>query len=136
MSAQIVFFLPRRLLTDVVQSFGDDLESLGYMLIYFFSGSLPWSGLKIASEEEKSEVILQKKKTISTQDLCEGLPGEFVAYFDYIRSLPFNDKPDYSFLRKSFHDLFTREGFEYDNVYDWVIVMYLQGKENEPTVSS
>ncbi|KAL8690989.1 MAG: hypothetical protein Q9224_004275 [Gallowayella concinna] len=126
-----------RLLTNAVQSFRDDLESLGYMLVYFISGTLPWAGLKVANKEEKSEMILKHKKTIRTHDLCEGLPEEFVAYFDYIRSLPFNEKPDYSFLRKSFHDLFTREGFEYDNVYDWTILKYLIAKENnDPILSS
>ncbi|KAL8813444.1 MAG: hypothetical protein Q9223_000230 [Gallowayella weberi] len=114
----------------VAQCFGDDLESLGYILVYFLSGSLPWSDFKVADKKEKAEMILKQKRAISTHDLCEGLPMEFAAYFDYIRSLPFNEKPDYAFLRKSFHDLFTREGFEYDNVYDWTILKFLIAKEN------
>ncbi|KAL8808338.1 MAG: hypothetical protein Q9182_000158 [Xanthomendoza sp. 2 TL-2023] len=118
----------------VAQCFGDDLESLGYMLVYFISGSLPWSGLKIKDKKEEAEMILKQKRAISTHDLCEGLPMEFVSYFDYIRSLPFNEKPDYAFLRKNFHKLFTREGFEYDNVYDWTILKYLIAKENNDPV--
>lgn len=35
---------------------------------------------------------------------------EFVTYFQYCRSLRFDDKPDYSYLRKMFRDLFAREG--------------------------
>lgn len=118
-------FVSFRLLTFKVQHFCDDLESLGYMLIYFILGSLPWKGLKAANKKEEAEMILERKRTISTQDLCKGLPQEFAAYFDYIRSLPQKAKPDYSFLRKRFRDLFTREGFEYDNVYDWTILKYL-----------
>ena len=44
------------------------------------------------------------------QVLCKGFPSEFVIYFQYCRSLRFDDKPDYSYLRKLFRDLFQREG--------------------------
>lgn len=44
------------------------------------------------------------------QVLCKGYPMEFVTYFQYCRSLRFDDKPDYSYLRKMFRDLFAREG--------------------------
>ncbi|KAL8773208.1 MAG: hypothetical protein Q9209_001884 [Squamulea sp. 1 TL-2023] len=109
----------------VMQSYCDDLESLGYMLVHFMLGSLPWKGLKAANKKEKAAMILERKRAISTQDLCEGLPKEFRAYFDYTRALPADEKPNYSFLRKNFQDLFVREGFEYDNVYDWTILKYL-----------
>lgn len=42
--------------------------------------------------------------------LCKGFPPEFITYFHYVRSLRFDDKPDYSYLRKMFRDLFGREG--------------------------
>ena len=42
--------------------------------------------------------------------LCKGYPMEFVTYFQYCRSLRFDDKPDFSYLRKMFRDLFAREG--------------------------
>ena len=117
-----------------MQHFCDDLESLGYMLIYFIAGSLPWEDLKAANKQENAEMILAKKKTISTQDLCKGLPQEFAAYFGYIRSLPRNAKPDHSFLRKIFQDLFKREGFEYDDVYDWTVLKYLLANQDTYTV--
>ena len=118
-------FVDCSLLMIKVQHFCDDLESLGYMLIYFIRGSLPWKGLKATNKNEVAEMVLERKRTISTKELCQELPQEFASYFDYLRSLPSNAKPDYSFLRKSFRDLFTREGFEYDNVYDWTILKYL-----------
>jgi hypothetical protein len=46
----------------------------------------------------------------SFDTLCKGFPPEFVQYFQYVRSLRFDDKPDYSFLRRMFRDLFAREG--------------------------
>jgi hypothetical protein len=50
-----------------------------------------------------------------------GLPEEFAAYMHYCRKLKFEDRPDYAYLRKLFKDLFYREGFEYDYVFDWMI---------------
>ncbi|KAF3354155.1 hypothetical protein VdG1_07620 [Verticillium dahliae VDG1] len=32
--------------------------------------------------------------------------------------------PDYSYLRKLFRDLFVREGFQYDYVFDWTVYKY------------
>lgn len=55
---------------------------------------------------------------MNTEELCKGLPKEFAVYFDYIRSLDFGKEPKYSYLRKIFRDLFVREGFDYDHVYD------------------
>jgi len=42
--------------------------------------------------------------------LCKSYPPEFVSYFQYCRSLRFEDKPDYSYLKRLFRDLFIREG--------------------------
>lgn len=60
---------------------------------------------------------------------CRGLPREFMAYFDHIHSSSFNDTPKYSYLRRIFHDLFIRKGFEYDHVVDWTILEYLRATQ-------
>lgn len=95
------------------------------MLLYFLRGCLPWQGLEAINQKQKEELILDAKQTINTGDLCNGLPGEFRTYFDHIRSLGFDDKPKYSYLRKIFSNLFIREGFDYDNVFDWTILKYM-----------
>ena len=99
------------------------------MLLYFLRGSLPWQGLTATDQMQKEELILEEKRRINTEDLCEDLPQEFAVYFDYIRSLKFDEKPKYFYLRKIFRDLFVREGFDYDHVYDWTILEYLRSKE-------
>ncbi|KGQ09555.1 Casein kinase I isoform delta [Beauveria bassiana D1-5] len=101
------------------QSWGDDLESLGYVLLYFARGSLPWQGLKAATEEQKNELIKQEKLNMPVTKLCEGLPGEFAAYVSYTRSLRFKDRPDYAYLRRLFRNTFSSRGFKYDNIFDW-----------------
>ncbi|KAJ3216520.1 serine/threonine protein kinase [Clydaea vesicula] len=114
----------------VEQSRRDDLESLGYVLMYFCRGSLPWQGLKAATKKQKYDRIMEKKMTTPTEILCRGYPNEFAIYLNYSRSLRFDDKPDYNYLRKLFRDLFIREGYHYDYVFDWTVVKYQQeGKE-------
>lgn len=94
----------------IEQSRRDDIESLGYVLMYFLRGSLPWQGLKAATKKQKYERISEKKMSTHVEVLCKGFPQEFITYFQYCRSLRFDDKPDYSYLRKLFRDLFVREG--------------------------
>ena len=78
---------------------------------------------------------MEEKRKINTEDLCEDLPREFTVYFDYIRSLDFDEKPKYSYLRKIFSHLFVREGFDYDHVYNWTILEYLRSKELQGEMS-
>ncbi|KAL4921000.1 putative casein kinase I [Aspergillus aurantiobrunneus] len=108
----------------VEQSRRDDMESLGYVMLYFCRGTLPWQGLKAATKKQKYDRIMEKKMTTPTEVLCRGFPNEFSIYLNYTRSLRFDDKPDYSYLRKIFRDLFVRESFQYDYVFDWTVYKY------------
>jgi len=108
----------------IEQSRRDDLESLGYVLMYFNRGSLPWQGLRAANKKQKYETISEKKMSTPVEQLCKGFPQEFSTYLNYVRALRFDDKPDYGYLRKLFRDLFIREGFQYDYVFDWTILKY------------
>lgn len=100
------------------------MESLGYVMLYLLCGSLPWQKIKATTNEQKLELILEMKEKISTSDLCNGLPKEFATYFDHVRSLKFGDKPRYTYLRRIFNNLFSRQGFEWDQVFDWTILKY------------
>ncbi|KAL1823919.1 hypothetical protein ACET3Z_010697 [Daucus carota] len=116
----------------IEQSRRDDLESLGYLLMYFLRGSLPWQGLKAGNKKKKYERISEKKVSTSIEALCGGYPAEFSSYFHYCRSLRFDDKPDYAYLKGIFRDLFIREGFQFDYVFDWTILKYQQAEISVP----
>ncbi|KAG5537925.1 hypothetical protein RHGRI_025125 [Rhododendron griersonianum] len=116
----------------IEQSRRDDLESLGYVLMYFLRGSLPWQGLKAGTKKQKYERISEKKVSTSIEVLCRGYPTEFASYFHYCRSLRFDDKPDYAYLKRIFRDLFIREGFQFDYVFDWTILKYQQSQLANP----
>ncbi|KAE9468008.1 hypothetical protein C3L33_00150, partial [Rhododendron williamsianum] len=103
----------------IEQSRRDDLESLGY-------------GLKAGTKKQKYERISEKKVSTSIEVLCRGYPTEFASYFHYCRSLRFDDKPDYAYLKRIFRDLFIREGFQFDYVFDWTILKYQQSQLANP----
>ncbi|XP_019719656.1 casein kinase I [Hippocampus comes] len=115
----------------IEQSRRDDLESLGYVLMYFNLGSLPWQGLKAATKRQKYERISEKKMSTPIEVLCKGYPSVFSTYLNLCRSLRFDDKPDYSYLRQLFRNLFHRQGFSYDYVFDWSMLKFGAGRTAE-----
>lgn len=104
----------------IEQSRRDDLESLGYILIYFLKGCFPWQGINAPNKQEKYQKIFESKITILPEILCEGLPSEFIIFLTYCRSLKFEDKPDYHFLKGLLRELFLQHGYEYNYCYDWM----------------
>ena len=50
---------------------------------------------------------------------CPVLTDEFATYLNFCRSLKFEDKPDYTYLKQLFRNLFHRLGYTYDYVFDW-----------------
>ncbi|KYM87089.1 Casein kinase I isoform epsilon [Atta colombica] len=118
----------------IEQSRRDDLESLGYVLMYFNRGSLPWQGLKAATKRQKYERISEKKMSTPVEELCKGYPVEFASYLRYCRDLRFEERPDYSHLRQLFRTLFHGQGFTYDYVFDWNMLKF--GNARQPTLPS
>lgn len=110
----------------IEQSRRDDLESLGYVFMYFLRGSLPWQGLRAGTKKQKYDKISEKKMLTSVEALCKSYPTEFISYFHYCRSLRFDDKPDYTYLKRLFRDLFIREAYQFDYIFDWTVLKYPQ----------
>lgn len=105
----------------IEQSRRDDLESLGFVLMYFLRGSLPWQGLAAKTKKEKYDRISAKKMSTPVEILCKNQPAEFATYLNYCRALRFEDKPDYNYLRRLFRELFHRKNYKNDYIFDWTV---------------
>ncbi|CBZ27730.1 putative casein kinase I [Leishmania mexicana MHOM/GT/2001/U1103] len=92
------------------QSRRDDLESIAFLLIYFLRGSLPWQGIQAKDQQIKTIKIGETKMATPLEELCKGMPKEFLTYCQYCRTLSFTQKPDYDSLRRLFRDLGKRLG--------------------------
>eukprot|EP00795_Rhopilema_esculentum_P012400 gene12400-3058_t len=103
----------------IEQSRRDDMESLGYVLMYFNRSTLPWQGLRAATKKQKYEKISEKKMSTPVEVLCKGFPTEFAMYLNYCRGLRFEEAPDYMYLRQLFRILFRTLNHQYDYVFDW-----------------
>ncbi|KAH8870320.1 Casein kinase I isoform alpha [Schistosoma japonicum] len=115
----------------IEQSRRDDLESLGYVLMYFNRGCLPWQGLRATTKRQKYERISEKKMSTPVEVLCKGYPAEFQMYLNYCRGLRFDETPDYMYLRQLFRILFRTMSHQFDYVFDWTIL-----KQRGPTGTS
>lgn len=106
----------------IEQSRRDDMESLGYVLMYFNRGNLPWQGLKAQTKKQKYDKISEKKMSTSVEVLSKGFPAEFAMYLNYCRGLRFEEAPDYMYLRQLFRILFRTLNYQYDYTFDWTML--------------
>jgi casein kinase 1 len=104
----------------IEQSRRDDLESLGYVLVYFLRGSLPWQNIKTRNVKEKYEKILERKVSYLPDELCKGMPAEIAQYLISCRQMDFHQKPDYEQMRLLFRGLMKNLGYSNDYKFDWV----------------
>jgi serine/threonine protein kinase len=74
----------------------DDLESLGYMLVYFYIGNLMWK------DYSNNEMIRLMKNNIEND---ESIPKILIKYFEIVKSLEFKETPKYELL----FDIFKNE---------------------------
>jgi casein kinase 1 len=115
----------------IEQARRDDLEGLGYVLIYLLKGALPWQGLKGDTKKEKYQNITEKKMGTPVEVLCADLPIEFCNFINYAKALRFEDRPDYALLRRNFKDLFGRLGMVQDYLYDWCLIKQAEREKGE-----
>ena len=94
----------------------DDIESLGYNLVYFMKGKLPWSSCLHGKEAKKIKI------ETSLEELCEGLPEEFQKFIEHARNLEFYEEPNYNYLKSLLLQTAEKNKIDINNVkYDWVI---------------
>ncbi len=103
----------------IEQSRRDDIESIGYVLAYFYLGRLPWQS-KMDKGKPPVNKIMEKKLITPPEILCKKMPMEFSYYFHYCKNLKFEDRPDYTTLKCLFADLLaSRINIEDEFIFDW-----------------
>lgn len=95
----------------------DDLESVGYMLVYFLKGSLPWQGIRKKRKSRQLESIGDSKMCTSPENLCTDLPSCFKNYIKYCRKLKFDETPDYDHMRDLFIKSYEKKNIK--PIFEW-----------------
>ena len=104
----------------IVSTRRDDLESIGYMLIYLYESKLPWEKIEAINKLEIVEKIFYIKKQISMNTLCKNLPKEMTEFMVYIKSLKFNEKPNYNYLKNLLEIMLKKINNVNDLKFSWI----------------
>ena len=103
------------------QSRRDDLEAIGYMLMFFFNGGkLPWQGVSCKEKAQKYAKIYQMKKNLNYAEFCKNMPKEIITYMMYCRELQFEKEPNYEYLRDLFENVLRKNCFQNDLKFSWI----------------
>ena len=119
------------------QSRRDDIESIGYMLVYFMKKRLPWQGVTGTRKMERYLKIYKMKKNTTPEELCKGLPDEMTEYIKYAKKLEFEQEPNYNYLRKLFKSILKRIHKTKDQlVFSWIKLQDIPNLKNPVNPSS
>ena len=98
------WFISLNIHEKIAPSRRDDIECLGYNMVYFMKGKFPWCKCRHRAE------VYEVKKSTSLDELCEGLPEEFKEIIQYARNLDFYAEPDYKYLKKLLYKCAEKNG--------------------------
>ena len=98
----------------------DDLESLCYMLIYFFLGKLPWQDIKAENEKDKYKKLLNEKKRFNIDNYKDIIPEEFRTIFKLIKNLKFDETPKYSLYIRYLQNIREQNQLFDQNDFFWI----------------
>lgn len=87
------------------------------MCVFLMKGSLPWQNIKIKDRKEKHKMLLKEKNNIDLSLLCSGLPKEFALYLQQVRSLEYEDDPQYDQYIQMFKNLIKSHNVS--PIMDW-----------------
>ena len=111
------------------QSRRDDLESAGYVLMFFLRGDLPWQNIKIKGKKDKYAKICNKKKEVSSKELGKNFPSEFAEILEYFKNLGYTEDPNYEMCWKKMVNVVEKEKQSFDYIYDWTTNLNLKERK-------
>lgn len=102
----------------------DDMESIGYILLYLLTGNLPWiengeeeNPNSHANQTESVErKIYEKKISGMLWNIDNNIPGEFITFIHYCRNLDYDETPNYTYLCNLLKNLFALKKFSVESL--------------------
>ncbi|EMD34929.1 hypothetical protein CERSUDRAFT_96841 [Gelatoporia subvermispora B] len=104
----------------------DDIEAFGTTLLCLLHDRLPCQGIYAPNEDAKLLRIGEMKAGNAMRKLLAQSPPELTALFDHSRSLPFEEKPDYDFIRGILLRRMQTERWENNGLFDWIDPKFLK----------
>ena len=88
-------------------------------------------GIKAKGKEERYRKIFEKKKEISSEELCKGFPIIFQNFVYYVKNLDYLEEPDYENLKNMFIGFINNELNEnFDFIYDWTTIFDIKKRKD------
>lgn len=128
-------YMSKHVHSSIEPSCRDDLYSLGYCLVFMFTGILPWQNSTITKMDkaERKKYVAQLKRETSNQDLVRNcichdcirssnvcsFSKVMLEYFDYTDKLDYDTVIDYDRIRSMFLDCQVKHGFNGSPDWDW-----------------
>jgi hypothetical protein len=98
----------------------DDLESFCYMIIFFLIKKLPWQGAKAQTQAKRYKKILESKEDFNINDHKDLIPTEFIKIFKYVKSLKFDEEPNYNMIRNAFNKILSDVNYKENETFSWI----------------
>lgn len=99
----------------------DDLESLMYMIVFLIRGALPWQTKTKANDNRKWQVVFAQKRAILDEELFNGCPKQLQQIFAYVKSLKFDEKPNYTYIRDMIQIIKSEFSLR-SKMFDWQVL--------------
>jgi len=94
----------------------DDLWSLLYVFIEFYTATLPWAHLRGIQNLDN---VRDMKIQYNNEKLVKNCPEEFLKFMNHIKELRYEDRPDYDYLMNLLSKLFDDDGGDESFKFDW-----------------
>lgn len=102
----------------------DELEAVGYMMINFVTGQLPWEDTQSSNFTQLFGTIGKMKELPEIELMCKSLPPQFCLYMCYVRNLKFDQEPDYDYIEQLIKEIADQNAFRLDdNIFDWATTL-------------
>jgi serine/threonine protein kinase len=91
----------------------DDVISWFYSIVEIAKGKLPWKDV------QDNHLCMSCKQTITAEKLCAGLPQPMQTIWNSIRTLEFEEEPDYALIKRQIEEMAHEIEFGGESQYDW-----------------